>query len=57
MISAGVIAANFYWKAKKRISGIVEEYVELILFTVKPFRPTKERLPITPPTLGLKTRL
>ena len=57
MISAGVIAANFSWKAKKRISGMPAAYVVFTAFMSKPFNAASDRLPITPPILGAKTRL
>src|SRR2546422_11160349 len=47
MIKAGVIAANFNWNAKYRISGIVSEYAGLGVAPTL-FRPKSEKLPMKP---------
>ena len=57
IISAGVIAANFNWKAKKSTSGICGAYVAFMWSIVKPFKPASDRLPIIPLMLGLNTKL
>src|SRR5208282_1682457 len=52
MIRAGVIAANFSWKAKYRRAGMVEEYA-VFAAEPTPLRPKYWKFPMNPyPTEG-----
>ena len=57
IIKAGVIAANFSWKAKTSNVGMVGARAGVMSCMLMPFNPARDRLPITPPILGPKARL
>src|SRR5271157_1671850 len=49
MINAGVMAANFNWKAKKRSAGMVDEYA-VLAEEPTPFNAKYWKFPMNPPS-------
>ncbi len=54
MIRAGVIAANFSWKAKTSNVGMVGAKAGLMSCMPMPFNPARDRFPIIPSIAGSK---